>query len=86
MLKDLVLPPFGKSAALLWLKHDGELKPGREYHVDVLQVVKERLVGGATLILPVAGDPRPATAATIDWGQERESAGQAEARPRKATK
>jgi hypothetical protein len=82
VLRDMALPSAGKAAAVLWLKQDDKLKPGYEYHLDVLQFVRERMVGGASLLLPVAGDPRPNTGfAGVDWESERESAGQAESRP-----
>jgi hypothetical protein len=82
VLRDMALPAAGKAAATFWLKQAGNLKPGYEYHLDVLQLVKERLVGGASLFLPVAGDPRPDSGfPAVDWVKERESAGEAESRP-----
>jgi hypothetical protein len=81
VLKDLLLEAESKAAATLSLKFSGPLYPGYEYRLDILQYVKDRLAGGASLFIPVAGDPRPdGGVVDVDWERERKSAGKAESR------
>lgn len=55
------LPPHGASAALLVIENHGELPEGSEYRFQVHQVVKERVVGGSTYVIRIAGyrEPEP---------------------------
>ena len=75
--REIFLPPGSKMAADLVLRHDERLAPGDVYHLDVLQLVKGAVVGGATLILPIAG-AKPSQTQSPNWENEREIAGRTE--------
>jgi hypothetical protein len=76
--RDMLLPPGGKVAAELRLRFDGPLEPGAQYHLDVLQLMKRSVVGGATIILPVASEESN-RGERAQWEMEREVAGMVEA-------
>ena len=49
----IALERGGKAAAELVLRFSGNLSPGEEYHMDVLQLVSGQVTGGATIRVPV---------------------------------
>jgi len=72
-LRDMPVPAGGKVAAQLQLRHEGLLAPGSEYHIDLIQLTKDRVVGGATVILPVSqAKPSQENEYRIDWEAERD--------------
>ena len=58
-VKGVQLEPHGASAALLVFENHGELPDGSEYHLQVQQVVGERVVGGCTYVIRIAGQREP---------------------------
>ena len=52
-LDDMLLDAGKKTAARFWLQNAGDLKPGYEYHLDILQYADQRLAGGATVVFPI---------------------------------
>ncbi|HEX6702773.1 MAG TPA: hypothetical protein VF101_18750 [Gaiellaceae bacterium] len=58
-VKGVQLPPHGASAALLVMENHGELPEGSEYTFQVQQVVRERVVGGSTYVIRIAGPREP---------------------------
>jgi len=49
------LPRHGVGAALMVIENTGKLPPGSEYRYQVQQVVRERVVGGCTYVVRIAG-------------------------------
>ena len=76
-VREIPLAPGGKVAAELVLRPDERVAPGDVYHLDVLRLVKGVVVGGATVVVPVAGE-KPAQAPLPNWDNEREIAGRTE--------
>jgi hypothetical protein len=62
----------GKIAVQLELSHKGLLEPGAEYHLDVIQLTKRQVVGGATIVLPVSKAKPSHENESIDWEAERD--------------
>ena len=81
-VRNVPLEPQGKAAAELVLRFGGELEPGSEHHMDVLQMAREKVIGGATILVPVANgklalQEKPGD---VNAELERDSSGEAEAR------
>lgn len=76
-VREIPLAPGSKVAAELLLRADERMAPGDVYHLDVLQLVKGAVVGGATIVVPIAG-MKPAQAQLPNWDDEREIAGRSE--------
>lgn len=71
-LRDMPVAAGGKIAAQLELRHEGQLEPGAEYHLDLIQSIKREVVGGATIVLPVSKAKPAGEDEKIDWEVERE--------------
>jgi hypothetical protein len=79
-VRGIRVPPLGKYAAEIEIRAVGQLKPGTENRMNILQLTKDRIVGGATIIVPVAG--APVRSDHQEAGNEREIAGESERRGR----
>ena len=83
-LDGITLKAGDKTAAMFWLEESelgqaGELKAGYEYHLDILQYAEKKLLGGATVVIPIPAKPTdPATPEHAE--NEREMAGRTQYR------
>ena len=82
-VRGLALEPQEKVASQFVLRFDGKREPGDVYQMDVLQMVRGKVLGGATIIVPVAGAKSVKNGLNVNWDVERESAAMAERRPTK---
>ena len=73
-VRDVPISAHGRIAAEISFRVTGALEPGSEHRVDVLQLEKERIVGGATIIVPIAGVAEDQPTWGVNGG-EREVAG-----------
>jgi hypothetical protein len=72
---DIIIPAFGYVGALLFIRNDGKLAEGAEFHFDVQQWIvlypaepeaTYVLVGGSTYTVRVAGEGEPRVALSAD--------------------
>ena len=54
-VRDVRIPPFGFSAALLTIRNRGTLEEGSEYQFQVQQQILGQVVGGSIYIVRIAG-------------------------------
>ena len=52
------LARHGAAAALMVIENGGRLAPGTEHRFQVQQVAGERVLGGSTYVIRIAGQPR----------------------------
>ncbi len=78
-VRGVALKPRQKAAAELTLRLPERREPGALYWLDVLQIVKGKVIGGATIQIPVAGF-KPGGPPLVNWQAERDSAGELERR------
>jgi hypothetical protein len=71
-LRDMPVAAGGKVAVQLELSREGRLEPGAEYHLDLIQLTRQQVVGGATIILPVSKAKPLHENEGIDWEAERD--------------
>lgn len=78
-VRDVAIPAGGHVAAEIVVRPAGDLEPGSEHRLDILHLVAGKVIGGATLVLPVAGEAKTEPAPLVP-DNEREIAGRLETR------
>ncbi|MDB4873919.1 MAG: hypothetical protein JWM41_365 [Gemmatimonadetes bacterium] len=68
-VRDVPIAAHGRIAAEISIRLAGALEPGSEHRVDVLHLENGRIVGGATIIVPIAGVPKYEPAWDVDGGE-----------------
>lgn len=66
-MKNVIIPAFGHYAALLSIRNNGRLKKGSEYRFNIQQLVEQKVVGGSTFVVRIAGEkelPKPLIASS----------------------
>jgi len=71
-LRDMPVAAGGKVAVQLELSRKGPLTPGAEYQLDLIQLTSQKVVGGATIIVPVSKAKPLHENEGIDWEAERD--------------
>ncbi|GEM_PF-5107593 len=66
--------PQSNFAAELTLRFPGPRRAGEVYRVDILQLSKGKVAGGATILVPVAGRRATPKQTQVDWDVERATA------------
>jgi hypothetical protein len=72
-LQDCQIPPQGRVAMELTVRLCPELEPGAHYQIDILQLIKSDVIGGASVVIRVAGGQAVPPLTIADWGIERET-------------